>query len=214
MRIFTCRSTFLYAVDICRQGPFLHTAKKIRFMYSQKSNCAASVPMSSFICLWGIYIFPGSVCLFCCGQIGRPIVGIYKSLTDILYECRNRDWGRAVSFLFWEHFFPIFGTISLQCRHRSKVWTGPRSEKRLFFKIFFIDNHHRELIVMEEFTEERNKQRCRHQSILNSNQPGVTVIVLCRRQAHVQMFNDDFSVYSPPCLVHSWWQYWSINRRS
>jgi hypothetical protein len=25
-----------------------------------------------------IYIFPVSVCLFCCSQIGRPILGIYK----------------------------------------------------------------------------------------------------------------------------------------
>ncbi len=30
-----------------------------------------------------IYIFPGSVCLLCCSQIGRPqSLGIYKSLTD------------------------------------------------------------------------------------------------------------------------------------
>jgi hypothetical protein len=28
------------------------------------------------------YIFPGSVCLFCCREIGVPILGIHKSLTD------------------------------------------------------------------------------------------------------------------------------------
>jgi hypothetical protein len=27
-------------------------------------------------------VFPGSVCLFCCSQIGRPILGKYKLLTD------------------------------------------------------------------------------------------------------------------------------------
>jgi hypothetical protein len=48
--------------------------------------------------LWAIYIFPRSVCLFCCRKIGGPIVGIYKSLTQIS-ECGNWDWGRAVSFL-------------------------------------------------------------------------------------------------------------------
>jgi hypothetical protein len=29
-------------------------------------------------------IFPGSVCLFCCREICGPILGIFKSLTDVL----------------------------------------------------------------------------------------------------------------------------------
>ncbi len=52
-----------------------HTAKQIRIMYSQKSNCAALFPVSILIHLWAIYIFPGSVHLFCCSKIDRPIRG-------------------------------------------------------------------------------------------------------------------------------------------
>ncbi len=49
------------------------------------------------MCLWGIYIFSQSVCLFCCRKICWPILGIYRSFTDT--NCGNWDWGRAIPFL-------------------------------------------------------------------------------------------------------------------
>ncbi len=80
------------------------TITKIWNEYSQERNCEASVPISTFMCLWAIYILPQSVCLFCCRKICGPILGICKSLTD---TCGNWGWGRAISFLEihkWDFF--------------------------------------------------------------------------------------------------------------
>ncbi len=41
-----------------------YTATAIPFIYSFSGNSAASAPTSTFMCLWAIYIFPGSVYIF------------------------------------------------------------------------------------------------------------------------------------------------------
>jgi hypothetical protein len=72
------------------------------FMYSQKWNCYFQnriimfcIPVSTLIYRREIYIFPGSVCLFCCREICGPILGIYINRKQT-HECGNWDWVRAI----------------------------------------------------------------------------------------------------------------------
>ncbi len=71
----------IYSIGGYSGSHYKDTIPKFWNKFSQKRNCAASVPISIFICLWAIYIFPQSVCLLCCRKICGLILGIYKSLT-------------------------------------------------------------------------------------------------------------------------------------
>ncbi len=97
--------------------------KKIPFMYSQKR------PQSQLI-----YIFHGSVHIFSCSRIGRPILGIHKSLTDKwMWKLGLRR--RAIPFL------GIFVIVSLQCAqsagsgaYGSCPNTGGSASRNTFFR--------------------------------------------------------------------------------
>jgi hypothetical protein len=75
----------------CNENP-------IYVQYSFSENCAASVPISTFMCLWAIYIFPGYVHILSCSRIGTLIMGIDKSLTDT-WMWKLGLW--LSQFLFW-----------------------------------------------------------------------------------------------------------------
>ncbi len=67
---------------------------KIWNKYSQKRNIGASVPISTFMCLWAAYILPQWVCLFCCRKyVDRSWEYINRSQT---HKCVNWGWGRAI----------------------------------------------------------------------------------------------------------------------
>jgi hypothetical protein len=66
---------------------------KFRNKYSQKRNIGVSFPISNFMPLWEIYIFPRSVCLFCWRKyVDRSCDYINRSQTN---KCWNWGWGRA-----------------------------------------------------------------------------------------------------------------------
>ncbi len=66
------------------------TATAIPFIYSFFGNCAASAPISTFVWLWWIYIFPGSVHIFPPAEKADPWWEyIIRTQT---HECGNWDW--------------------------------------------------------------------------------------------------------------------------
>jgi hypothetical protein len=67
---------------------------KFRNKYFQKRNIGVSVPFSTIMRLWVIYIFPPSVCLFCWRKpVDRSWDYINRSQ---IHECGNWGWGRAI----------------------------------------------------------------------------------------------------------------------
>jgi len=73
------------------------TATSIPVIYSFSGNSAASAPISTFMCLWAIYIFLGSVYIFPPAEQADPSWEyIIRSQT---HECGNWDWGPDIPFL-------------------------------------------------------------------------------------------------------------------
>ncbi len=83
-------------------------------MYSFSGNSAASAPISTFMCLGAIYIFPGSVHIFPTTEKADPSREyIIRSQT---HECGNWDCGPDIPFLgiFVSNFLHFFFAVQIQ----------------------------------------------------------------------------------------------------
>ncbi len=68
-------------------------AENLKQIFPEKEY-RASVPISTFMCLWANYIFPRLVCLFCWRKyLDWSWEYINRSKT---HECGNWGWGRAI----------------------------------------------------------------------------------------------------------------------
>jgi|LakMenEpi03Aug12_release.lakeMendotaPanAssembly.Ray.scaffolds.fasta_scaffold714834_1 hypothetical protein len=97
---------------------FIPRNQAVQPRYFQNRIIVFCLPILSLVYLWEIYIFPGSVYLFCCSQICGPILGIYRHM--------NVGIGtEAEQFLFRESINVIFGTVQRDLE--SKGWNKRKS---------------------------------------------------------------------------------------
>jgi hypothetical protein len=95
-----------------------HCNENSIFVFPEKKLRGLSPNFHIHVSVSDLYIPRISVHIFSCSRMGRPIVGIYKSLTT--HECGNWDWGPAISFL--GIFLFEFLVLCLCSAWLNKIW--------------------------------------------------------------------------------------------
>jgi hypothetical protein len=89
-----------YTYNIFQEQRECHTATKMPFMYFSSGNCMASVPVSTFMCLWAIYTVYSQDRSTCFLQKNRQIDFLWEYINrSKTHECGNWYCGREIPFL-------------------------------------------------------------------------------------------------------------------
>ncbi len=107
----------LPAEDVCVIHVSSHCKEpmpKLETNITRKGTATATVPISIFMCLWAIYIFLWSICLFCCRKLCGPILGKYNSLMHRHMNVVHVEIGiEAAQFPGKEYINGIFVSVQL-----------------------------------------------------------------------------------------------------
>ncbi len=72
---------FTYLMDTLPTRLQRTNTENSKQIFRVKRNCAATIPISTFMCLWAIYIFQRSIRQFCCRKhVDRSIVHRHMNL--------------------------------------------------------------------------------------------------------------------------------------